>query len=140
MRQPLRFRGKLKQVTISKKAGKHFASFLVETEDYVQDYPNRQESVGVDLGIKTLATLSSCDYGLVIDRDLNAAIMLNNYGRDPYQRDLTKKAGFVSARKSDVRLESSSSHVDNVNNVFPTNDLRSLYRQWRSSGMGVFLR
>jgi hypothetical protein len=25
--------------------------------------------------------------GLVIDRDLNAAIMLNNYGRDENQRD-----------------------------------------------------
>jgi|GEM_PF-6851932 putative transposase len=107
MRQPLRFRGQLKQVTISKKAGKYFASFLIDTDDYVQEYPNRQESVGVDLGIKTLATLSngevfpntrplqrnfakkenltladrifSCDCGLVIDRDLNAAIMLNNY-------------------------------------------------------------
>jgi len=29
----------------------------------------------------------SCDCGLVIDRDLNAAIVLNNYGRDQYQRD-----------------------------------------------------
>jgi hypothetical protein len=31
----------------------------------------------------------SCDCGLVIDRDLNAAIMLNNYSRDPCQRDFT---------------------------------------------------
>jgi IS605 OrfB family transposase len=29
----------------------------------------------------------NCDCGLVIDRDLNAAIMLNNYGRDENQRD-----------------------------------------------------
>ena len=34
----------------------------------------------------------------------------------------------LNARKSDVRLESSSYHVDDVNNVcVPTNDLRSLY-------------
>ena len=59
MRQPIRLQGKLKQVTISKRAGMYFASFLIDTEDYVQDYPNRQESVGVDLGIKTLATLST---------------------------------------------------------------------------------
>jgi len=59
MRQPIRLQGKLKQVTISKRAGKYFASFLIDTEDYIQDYPNRQESVGVDLGIKTLATLST---------------------------------------------------------------------------------
>ncbi len=51
MRQPVRLQGKLKQVTISKRAGKYFASFLVDTDDYVQEYPNRQESVGVDLGI-----------------------------------------------------------------------------------------
>ena len=59
MRQPVRLQGKLKQVTISKRAGKYFASFLVDTDDYVQEYPNRQESVGVDLGIKTLVTLSN---------------------------------------------------------------------------------
>ena len=57
MREPIRFHGQLKQVTISKKAGRYFASFLIETEDYVTEYPNRQASVGVDLGIKTLATL-----------------------------------------------------------------------------------
>jgi putative transposase len=32
----------------------------------------------------------SCDCGLVIDRDLNAAIMLNKYGRDENQRDLKR--------------------------------------------------
>jgi len=30
----VRFWGKLKQVTISKKAGKYFASFLIETDEY----------------------------------------------------------------------------------------------------------
>jgi putative transposase len=59
MRESVRFRGQLKQVTISKRAGKYFASFLIETEDYVQNYPNRQASVGIDFGIKTLATLSN---------------------------------------------------------------------------------
>jgi len=59
MGEPIRFSGNIKQVTVSKRAGKYFASFLVDTEDYVQDYPNRQESVGVDLGIKSLATLSN---------------------------------------------------------------------------------
>ena len=59
MRQTLRFQGKAKQVTISKKAGKYFASILVETADYNPNDVNRQPSVGVDFGIKELAVLST---------------------------------------------------------------------------------
>jgi len=59
MRQKIRFDGQLKQVTISKRAGKYFASFLIDTEYYQTDYPERQASVGVDMGIKELAVLSN---------------------------------------------------------------------------------
>jgi len=59
MRQPIRFGGKLKQVTISKRAGKYFASFLIETDEYDPKDIDRQPSVGVDVGIKSLATLSN---------------------------------------------------------------------------------
>ena len=31
-----------------------------------------------------------CSCGMVKDRDLNAAINLNNYGRDPLKRDLKR--------------------------------------------------
>ena len=59
MRQRLRFDGQTKQVTISKRAGKYFASILVETEQYNPKDMNRQSRVGVDFGIKALATLSN---------------------------------------------------------------------------------
>jgi putative transposase len=59
MRQPVRFGGKLKQVTISKRAGKYFASFLIETIEYNPKDVDRQPSVGVDFGLKSLATLSN---------------------------------------------------------------------------------
>ena len=59
MREKLRFSGKAKQVTISKRAGKYFASILVETEDYNPNDIDRQPSVGVDFGVKELATLST---------------------------------------------------------------------------------
>jgi putative transposase len=52
MRQSLRFQGKAKQVTISKRAGKYFASILVDTDDYNPNDVNRQKSVGVDFGLK----------------------------------------------------------------------------------------
>ena len=57
MRQPLRFTGTLKQVTISQRAGQFYASILVETEDYNPHAPEK-EAVGVDFGIKSLAMLS----------------------------------------------------------------------------------
>lgn len=59
MRQKLRFDGTNKQVTISKKAGKYFASILVETNEYDPKDNNRKESVGVDFGIKELAVCSN---------------------------------------------------------------------------------
>jgi len=59
MRQRVRFGGKCKQVTISKRAGKYYASILVETDEYNPKDVNRQESVGIDFGINSLATLSN---------------------------------------------------------------------------------
>ena len=58
MRQRLRFEGQTKQVTISKKAGKFYASILVETNDYTPHNP-ADEVIGVDMGIKALAVLST---------------------------------------------------------------------------------
>jgi putative transposase len=59
LRQSIRFTGQLKQVTISLKAGKWFASFLVDTDDIVEQEPRSNDVVGVDLGLKELATLSN---------------------------------------------------------------------------------
>ena len=57
MRQKIRFSGTLNQVTISQRAGKFYASFLVETQDYNPHAPS-VPSVGVDFGVKSLAVLS----------------------------------------------------------------------------------
>ncbi len=57
MRQPLRFTGTLNQVTISQRAGKFYASILVNTEDYNPHAPEK-DAVGVDFGIKSLAVFS----------------------------------------------------------------------------------
>lgn len=57
LRQPLRFTGKAKQVTLRQKAGKFYASILVETQDYNPHAPEG-EAVGVDFGVKSLAVLS----------------------------------------------------------------------------------
>jgi len=60
MRNKIRFSGVVKQVTISMQGGKWFASFLVETTDkHEEEQKPRSPSVGVDIGIKNLATLSN---------------------------------------------------------------------------------
>lgn len=58
MRQPLRFKGTPKQITLSKRAGKYFASILVDTGDYKDYSQDRKPSAGVDFGVKSLAVTS----------------------------------------------------------------------------------
>lgn len=51
-------------MTISRRAGRWFASLTIEREDKSVKYAPKGVAVGVDLGIKTLATLSD---GTVIE-------------------------------------------------------------------------
>jgi putative transposase len=57
MRQKLRFTGATRAVTISQRAGKFYASVLVETEDYNPHAP-KPGAVGVDFGVHSLAVMS----------------------------------------------------------------------------------
>jgi putative transposase len=57
MREPVRFSGVLKRVTVSREADRWFASVMVDTSD-IQPVAQPQEAVGVDLGVSVLATLS----------------------------------------------------------------------------------
>ena len=57
MRESLRFSGKIMSATVSRTADKWFISISVETNDKSKPVEN-QDKVGVDLGIKQLATLS----------------------------------------------------------------------------------
>ena len=62
MRESLRFSGKILSATISKVAGKWFVSIAVECEnEQLNSSKNQinQKTVGIDLGVKTFATLSS---------------------------------------------------------------------------------
>ena len=97
MRQPIRFGGKFKQVTISKRAGKYYASILVETDEYDPKDVDRQPSVGVDFGLKSLAILSN---GEVIE---NYKLLRNNLRKlRKLQRSLSRKVkgsnGYAKAK------------------------------------------
>ena len=85
MRQRLRFTGTLNHVTISQRAGKFYASILVETDDYNPHAP-QHEAVGVDFGIKSLAVTSD---GTVFPA--NNALKRNLKALKRKQRRLSRK-------------------------------------------------
>jgi len=60
MREPLRFQGQVKSLVISRKVDRWFAAIAVETETLPHaSRKNHGGAVGVDFGIKALATLST---------------------------------------------------------------------------------
>ena len=58
MAQVVRWDGEAKQATISKRAGRYFASVLVDATNYKQ-HDQQNDIVGVDFGVKNLAILST---------------------------------------------------------------------------------
>ena len=100
MRQPIRFSGATKQVTISKRAGKYFASVLVDTDEYNPNDVDRKPSVGVDFGIKELAVLST---GEVFAPNQKLKESLGKLAR--LQRNFAKKVkGSIRRAKAKLKI------------------------------------
>ena len=59
MRETLRFAGKILSATISRVADRWFASMAVDTEDPPKRRAENQGTVGADLGVSAMATLST---------------------------------------------------------------------------------
>lgn len=97
-----RFDGKIKSSTVSKTpTGKYYISILVETNDLI---PNKMpidenKAVGVDLGIKTFATLSD---GTEIQNPKNLKKSLKRLKR--LQRSVSRKVKGGNSRKKAVKL------------------------------------
>ena len=96
------FKGKIKTSTISRTpTGKYFISILVETNDSI---PNKapideNKAVGVDLGIKTFATLSD---GTEIQNPKNLKKSLKRL--KGLQRSVSRKVKGSNSRKKAVKL------------------------------------
>lgn len=96
------FKGKIKTSTVSRTpTGKYFISILVETEDTI---PNKapideNKAVGVDLGIKTFATLSD---GTEIQNPKYLKKALKKLKR--LQRSVSRKKKGSNSRKKAVKL------------------------------------
>lgn len=109
MRQPLRFQGTTKQVTITKRAGKYFASILVDTNRYNPKDINREKSVGVDFGIKELAVLST---GKVFSANQKLKENLKKLAK--LQRNLSKKVKESNHRaKTKLKIQKLHFRINN---------------------------
>lgn len=101
---------KLTQATVSRKAGKWFVSVLTEVEHKL--LPKNTKVVGVDLGIKTLAT---CSDGTTFE---NPKALNNNLNNLKYQqRKLSKKIkGSKNYEKQKLKVQKIHYRISNIRN------------------------
>ena len=99
MREAVRFSGPLKRATVSCEAGRWFVSLMVETAD-VPPVAQPEAVVGVDLGVTTLATLST---GEAIEGPKSHAVALKRLRR-ANKAMARKRRGSANARKAKARL------------------------------------
>ena len=109
MREELRFSGKAKRVTVSRKADRWFASILVETDD-IAPLVHPAETVGVDLGVKTLAVLSTGE--TIPGPKAHKRLLAANRRRS---RALSRKRlGSANRRKAKARLARLHARIANI--------------------------
>lgn len=112
-----KFEGKIKTVTVSRtKTGKYYASVLVATEGEwpTTPEPTENRTVGIDLGLKTYATLSD---GTKIENPRHLAKRLK-YLRRVARRFSRKVKGSKNREKQRVRLARVHEKVADSRNDF----------------------
>ena len=98
----------IKSVTISRRGGKWFASCLVESD--IKILPQTDKKVGVDLGIKTLAT---CSDGTTFENPKALKFNLRKLKRK--QRQLSRKRkGSQNYKKAKLKLSKLHNRISNI--------------------------
>lgn len=106
MREEVRFAGKLKRVTVGREADRWYASVMIETDD-IKPVKHPCEVVGVDLGLSTLAMLST---GEAITGPKAHTGLLGRLRRT--SRSLSRKRkGSANRRKAKVKLARMHSRI-----------------------------
>ena len=101
MREKLRFSGKLMSATVSRRGGRWFVSLCVDSEPILRRPAENQGEVGVDLGVKAFATLST---GEVLEGPKPLKAVLDRVRR--LSRSLSRKKRYatkVTAADGSVR-------------------------------------
>jgi len=109
MRESLRFSGAVKSVTVSRHANRWFAAITVDTEQLPHERKN-QGSIGIDLGVKQLATLSD---GTVVAGPKAHKTLWRQLTRRSRQLS-RKKQGSSNARKAKVKLAQLHQRMVNI--------------------------
>jgi putative transposase len=111
MREPLRFPGKITSATVSRVADRWFVSIAVETQDTSHlPQAENQGAVGVDLGVKALATLST---GEVVHGPKALAMLLARLRRT--SRSLSRKVkGSANRKKARQKLAKLHARIANI--------------------------
>lgn len=98
----------IKSVTISYKSGKWFASCLLESD--IKTLPVRDNKVGIDLGIKTLA---ACSDGTTFENPKALKVNLRKLKRK--QRQLSrKKKGSQNYKKAKLKLSKLHNRISSI--------------------------
>jgi putative transposase len=114
MREPLRFVGKLKSVTISRVADRWFASVTVEIEHDAPVRESQAAAVGVDLGVTALATLSDGSDPVPGPKALRSSLqrlkrlsrsLSRKVKRSANRRKAAKKLARLHARIANIRSD-----------------------------------
>ena len=109
MREPLRYEGQVKSVVISRRSDKWFAAIAVDTDQFPHVRKNHG-TVGVDLGVTTLATLST---GEKITGPKAHKALLNRLRR--LSRSLSrKKKGSTNRLKAKQKLARLHAKIANI--------------------------
>jgi putative transposase len=109
MREAVRFSGPLKRATVSFEQGRWFVSLMIETND-VQPVEQIGGTVGVDLGVKTLATLSTGE-SIVGPKAHKTALKRLRRANKALAR---KRQGSANWRKQKARLARVHARVANM--------------------------
>jgi putative transposase len=111
MREALRFRGHIKSAVVSRMADRWFVSLLVDLGDvFTSSRENQAAAVGVDMGVKALATLST---GEVIEGPKPYRALILRVRR--LSKSLSRKQkGSANWRKAKVRIARFHARIANI--------------------------
>ncbi|WP_264798076.1 RNA-guided endonuclease InsQ/TnpB family protein, partial [Acidocella aminolytica] len=135
MREDVRFKGRLKRVTVSREADRWFASIMIETDD-IKAVQHPSSAVGVDLGVSILATPSR-DEPIAGPKAHKA--LLKRLRRTSHVLS-RKKKGSANRRKAKAKLARLHARIANIRKDAThkaTTMLAKTYRRIGIEGLNV---
>lgn len=130
MREEVRFSGPLKRATVSCEGGRWFVSLMIDTAD-VKPVVQPEAVVGVDLGVTTLATLST---GEAITGPKAHKRLLGRL-RQRNKALARKRRGSHNSRKAKVKLGRLHARIANIRKDATHKLTTRLTKGWRRIGI-----